>query len=202
MWEEVGIKTTINLSGSYWSDMTSGKAYLTVVIDVSAYQANPWSVDWTSLVPMRSGGPVFDPIGLYLETKGELGMAPGPNPEYLPLAPEDTWAIDPTGNVKVLVEAWQDGRAYPMFSPERIALGKKIFDINATELYLIPTVGFAGASRGVLLNRNNVLNQPKTHLRDLAGFNAWAYYFIDGKDNFHHPDNMSGLKSFTFLGGG
>ena len=72
---------------------------------------------------------------------------------------------------------------------------------NAEEHYIIPTVGFTGTRRGVFLNRNNMLNQPKTHVRDHNGFGTFTYYFIGGKDNYHHPDNRSGLASYSFLGG-
>ena len=101
-----------------------------------------------------------------------------------------------------MVEMWQSGRAYPQYHPERISRGKAIFTINAEELYILPTVAFTGTRRGVFLNRNNMLNQPRTHVRDHNGFGAFTYYFIGGKDNYHHPDNRSGLPSYSFLGGG
>ena len=150
---------------------------------------------------MGSGIETFHPIGLYHETSGQSGMAPGVDTSYLPLAPADTWPIDTSGNVKKLVDLWQSGKAYPQYHPERISKGKQIFEINAEEHYIIPTVGFTGTRRGVFLNRNNMLNQPKTHVRDHNGFGTFTYYFIGGKDNYHHPDNRSGLPSYSFLGG-
>jgi peptide/nickel transport system substrate-binding protein len=201
MWEEVGIQTEIRTSDNARKDINNGNGIIGISIDLSAYQANPWTVNWTRLVPMGSGIETFHPIGLYHETAGQSGMAPGVDTSYLPLAPADTWAIDTSGNVKKMVEMWQSGKAYPQYHPERISRGKSIFEINAEEMYIIPTVAFTGTRRGVFLNRNNMLNQPRTHVRDHNGFGAFTYYFIGGKDNYHHPDNRSGLPSYSFLGG-
>ena len=201
MWEEVGIQTEIRTSDNARKDINNGDGIMAIGIDLSAYQANPWTVGWTRLVPMGSGIETFHPIGLYHETSGQSGMSPGVDTSYLPLAPADTWPIDPSGNVKKMVEAWQSGKAYPQYHPERISRGKLIFEINAEEQYIIPTVAFTGTSRGIFLNRNNMLNQPRTHVRDHNGFGAFTYYFIDGKDNYHHSDNRSGLASYSFLGG-
>ena len=77
-----------------------------------------------------------------------------------------------------------------------------MFDIFAEEQYAIPTVGFTATIRGIFLNRNNVLNQPKTHIRDHNGFHAWTYFFEGGKDNYHHVENRSSVrKSYSFMGG-
>ena len=74
-----------------------------------------------------------------------------------------------------------------------------MFDIFAQEQYAIPTVGFTATVRGIFLNRNNVLNQPKTHIRDHNGFHAWTYFFEGGKDNYHHVENRSSIrKSYSF----
>jgi len=169
--------------------------------DISAYQANPWSIQWPQMVPSLAYTSAKD-IGTYIATKGEKGMAPGPNPAYLPLAPADTWAADVSGNMMKQWDLWVGGRAYPAFHPERIRMGKEIFKITAEELYFIPIAAFTGNMRGIFLNRNNVLNQPKTHVREGIGFHIYAWYFEGGMDNLNHPDNRSKLyKSYSFLGG-
>ena len=93
MWEEVGIQTEIRTSDNARKDINNGDGIMGISIDLSAYQANPWTVGWTRLVPMGSGIETFHPIGLYHETSGQSGMAPGVDTSYLPLAPADTWPI-------------------------------------------------------------------------------------------------------------
>ena len=124
------------------------------------------------------------------------------DPNWLPLAPEGTFPADPSGNMKRLMEVQQQGLAYTLLHPGRIEIGKELFRINTEELYTISTVGFTGSRRGVYLNRNNVRNQPRTHIRDQHGFVATAtYYFEEGMDNLHHPGNRSKrYKSWSFLG--
>ena len=77
-----------------------------------------------------------------------------------------------------------------------------MFDIFAEEQYAIPTLGFTATIRGIFVNRNNVYNQPRTHIRDHNGFHAWTYFFEDGRDNYNHLGNRSNTrKSYTFMGG-
>jgi len=201
MWEEVGIKSVVNLKDSVRSEVNKGNEFLSVGAG-SAYQADPWSVDWTSLAPMRGGNPFAHDIGLWIETAGAQGMAPGPDTSYLPLAPAENFAVDPTGMIMRTIEIWQEGRAFGAYDPRRVALAKELFMINAEQMWTIPFAAFLGTRRGVFINRNNMFNQPRTHVRDHNGFHAWTYYFIGGKDNYNHPDNRSGLQSESFLGGG
>ena len=208
MWEEIGIEFSYRLTDSANSEYQAGDEYLMQRTDFSAYQANPWCCDWNQLAPMRGGHSAAPSVGTYYETAGEKGMAPGPDPSFLPLAPADTFPIDVSGNLMKLVELWQEGRGYPAYHPRRIELGKELFTVYGEELYTIPVAGFTGVFRGIFINRNNMLNQAKTHVRDHNGFQAWTYYFegstadTRGMDNLAHPDNKSGIASFSFLGGG
>ena len=202
MWNEIGIKSRIRLTASTRRDFQKNIEYLTVSLDFSAYQANPWAVEWGGMTTLRSGSLIGTAIGEYNETRGAKGMAKDPDPEYLPLAPEDAFPADATGNLGKLNELWKEGRAYKYSDPRRIEIGKQMFDIFAQEQYAIPTVGFTATIRGIFLNRNNVHNQPKTHIRDHNGFHAWTYFFEGGKDNYHNLGNRSSVKkSYSFMGG-
>jgi len=198
-WGKLGIKVTYMPSAFWGVDAQNDRAYLTIW--ETAYVANPWSVpnQVIAVAPGYNQGA----IGLWFQTKGEQGMGPtGPDPAYLPLAPEGTYPADPTGHIKELQELWQEGRGYPMYSPERIAIGKRIMEINALEKWNLCTLGFTGVFRGVFLNRNNARNQPKTHIRDHNGFLSMTYYFEEGRDNINHSDNRSKLyTSWSFLSG-
>ena len=206
MWAEIGIQFDFRLTDSARSEYNAGDEYLTQAPDFSAYQANPWCCDWNQLAPMRGGHSAAPSVGTYYETGGRGGMAPGPDRSYLPLAPANTFPIDPSRNLMKLVELWQEGRAYPAYHPERIRIGKELFTIYGEELYSIPVAGFTGIFRGIFINRNNMLNQPITHIRDHNGFQAWTYYFDGGtaesrgKDNYHHPSNRSNRQSESFIG--
>lgn len=203
MWADVGIEARYRLTSYARTDILSGTEYLTLSIDYSGYQANPWCCDWNGLVPLSASSRIAPEIGLFIETQGNKGMGRGEDKNYLPLSPKDTFPADTSGNIDRLISLWQDGRGYPAHHPKRIEIGKKIFSITATELYNIPTLGFTGTRRGIFLNRNNVRNQPRTHIRDLNGFHAWTYFFEGGRDNFHHPGNRSAVHtSESFLGGG
>jgi len=201
MWEEVGIKGVINLVDNPAAEVRQGNEYLQMG-QSAIYQANPWMVTWGSLAPLIAGHPIAAGVGLWQATSGAEGMAPGPNPDFLPLAPPENFAVDPSGNLMRTIEIFKEGRAFERYDPRRIALGKEIFEIHATEMWQIPIAAFIGSFRGILITRNNVMNKPITHIMDHNGFNAWVYYFLDGKDNMNHPENRSGLPSTSFLGGG
>ena len=80
---------------------------------------------------------------------------------------------------------------------------KSIFDIYTKEMYSLPVAGFSGIFRGIYFKRNNFINAPRTHVRDANGYSAWVYYFEDGQDNWHFPENRAECcKSESFLGGG
>jgi len=205
MWEEIGIEFTWVQTPDAWDMYLDLETPMfTRGYDMSPYQANPWAIQWSRLVPARSYGlpGVAPEISNYLTSDGAKGMAPGPDPSFLPLAPADTWAVDVSGNMMKLRELWIEGRSFPAYHPRRVEIGKEIFRINTQEMYLIPIAGFTGNMRGIFLNRNNMLNQSRTHIRDTMGFHQYVFFFEGGKDNANHPDNKSQLyKSFSFLGG-
>jgi ABC-type transport system substrate-binding protein len=138
MMNDVGLEIEIEASGQARSDILKNQGYWGVSIDTSAYQANPWSVDWTRQVPLRKSHNVAQLIGEWVETQGASGMAPGPDPSYLPLAPAENFAADPSGNLRNLIDIWQGGRSSEYLSPTRIEMGKEIFEINCEELYISP----------------------------------------------------------------
>jgi ABC-type transport system substrate-binding protein len=206
MWEDVGIEFTWTQQDDARSLYNAGKVPMfTRGYDMSPYQANPWAIQWSRLAPARSYGipSVAVNVGDYLSSDGVRGVAPGTvDPSFLPLAPADTWPEDTSGSMMKLRELWIEGRAYPAFHPRRIEIGKEIFAINTQQMYILPIAGFTGNMMGVFLNRNNMLNQAKTHIRDHTGFHLYSYFFEGGMDNMHHPENRSKLyKSFSFLGG-
>ena len=184
--QDVGIEFTVNNSRPgirQNDDYTSFSG--------SAYQYNPWMLDNTHLAPLGTifyGGVL---IGIWHESKGREGMAPGPDPNFLPLAPPENFAADPSGNIKKLADLWFGGRQHPQFSPGRSEAGKEIYRINAEEKYISGTVAFTGIARGVAVKRNNMRNVPKTHIRDHFGFMSWNYAFEDGQDNLNNPGNRS-----------
>ena len=160
--------------------------------------------------PFRGGGIINSAgssvgplIGRYLETNGEQGMGPtGPDPAYLPLAPEGTWPADSTGKMPEFLAVSAEGRGYPVLHPTRIEAGKKYFRLHAEEKYSIGISGFAPAFRGIQLKRNNFRNVQKHHAWDAIGYYSELFYFEDGIDNFHNEGNKSNrYSSESFLTG-
>ena len=196
-WADVGIELNYNAITAAHVPIRANEAYMMLSIDHSAYQQNPWAVTWNRLAPLTGGVHMAPLIGKWYETKGEQGMAPGPDPSYLPLAPPNTYAADPTGLLQKLQQLWDEGRGFAMNSPERIRIGKEIYRIHAEQKFDIPTLAYTGSRRGVMLHRNNFRNVPETHIRDQFGFWRETYYFEDGSDNAHHPGYRSTLYSST-----
>ena len=113
-------------------------------------------------------------------------MAPtGPEPDYLPPAPDGTYPADASGNLRNQQDIWREVAKDSTVHPKRVELGKDIFRTNAEEMYITPTVAFTGSRRGISLNRNNAKNQPRNHVRDHFGYYSEAYYFEDRTDNFN-----------------
>ena len=196
---DVGIGFTFRSTREAYSLYRAGSEYMNVHIDLSAYQANPWAVTWTQLVPIKQTD-LAPKIGLWNESGGKKGMGPGSDPSFLPVAPASNFPADPSGNLKKLIDLWEEGRTYSQVSPERIKLGKEIYQIHVDEQYFVSTVAFTGSRRGVQLHRNNFRNVPETAVRDTYGFWRETYFFEDGSDNLHHIGNKSTLhKSTSFL---
>jgi peptide/nickel transport system substrate-binding protein len=208
MWEEIGIETTFSERDDWYSGFKQGDYHVITHISMAIYQVNPFSTADSNVVALNASYMAAPGVGTYISSRGELGMMPGPNPSYLPLAPADTYPVDVSGNMKKLQEMFQEGRQYLDTDPRRIELGKEMFRIYNEELYGLPIIAYTGLMRGTFINRNNVLNQPKIHFpQSIGGYTNWSFYFdggtaeTRGMDNVNHPDNKSSFKSFSFLTG-
>ena len=201
-WADIGIELNFDVDSRWFFNIRDhGTSYFGINVDHSTYQHNPWNVSWTSLAPLTPRIN-FPEIGRWYQTSGEQGMAPGPDPSYMPLAPPGNFPADPSGNIMKLENLWQQGRNFSLYNPNRLEIGKEIFALHATEKFDIPMVAFTGVRRGIAVVRNNFRNVPQTHVRDCWGFWRETYYFEDGVDNFHHPGNKSQrYESTTFFGG-
>jgi len=195
--KEVGLEWVSDRRDGWYKQLIVNKEYLSFT--GLGYEVNPWATN-NNLAPMHAGNYTFNWIGRWVETKGEEGMAPGPDPSYLPLAPAENWAADPSGSIMELYNLWQDARAHERLSPGRIEKGSSLFRIGAMESYVIGTLGFVGNFRGVYLNRNNVRNQPITHFVDHYGYYSWTFYLEDGIDNFHEGNRSKLYSSKSYVG--
>ncbi len=189
---DVGIDMSMKVSGTSYKVFRASEAPLNVSIDASAHQENPWSVSWTRLVPLTAGSHLAPAIGTYYETGGVSGMAPtGPDPMWADglgrVAPAGTFPADISGNLKRLADLWEQGKETAKYSPQRQEIARQIYQINAEEKYMIPTVGFTGTRRGVHISRNNVMNVNKTYTREKFGYHHELYYFEGGVDNCQCP---------------
>jgi peptide/nickel transport system substrate-binding protein len=175
-----------------------GEQYLSFTS--SSYNYNPWMLEGGELSPLTGSHATGQAIGQWYESSGSEGMAPGPDLSYLPLAPPDNFAADPSGKLQENSEMWLLGRQSALFSPGRMEAGKTIYRNMAEQIWNVPTVAFTGVARGIVFKRNNMRNIPKTHIRDIFGFAGFNYSFEDGEDNLNHPGNRSKLyKSVSFL---
>ena len=199
-WESVGIKTNIAAVRQTTRDslQTTG-----ISRDYSAYQYNPWMVQWTSLAPLTRGD-LAGEIGKWYASRGEEGMAPtGGDPGWLPLAGPNEFPADAGGRLMRQSQLWISGLGVSNLDPKRVEMGKEMFATNADQLWGLNCCAYSGVFRGVLITRNNFRNKPITHERDHNGFTAWARFFEDGLDNFHNPGNRSKYcGSWAFIQGG
>ena len=199
-WQGVGIKTIIAAVRA-----RTGESLQTTQIarDYSAYQYNPWTVQWTSLAPLTRGD-LAGEIGQWYASRGAEGMAPsGGDPDWLPLAGAGEFPADAGGLLMRQSQMWIEGLGVSNLDPRRIEMGKEMFSTNADQLWGLNCCAYSGVFRGVYLTRNNFRNKPITHERDHNGFSAWARFFEDGMDNFHHPGNRSKYcGSWAFVQGG
>ena len=184
MWRDIGIKLSLDNTPNYWRVMRNDTGYMALHTDFSAYHADPWMIGWNRVTPVTTDAQIATAIGLYFQTQGAEGMAPGANPAFMPAAPPDNYAADPSGNLMMLQDIYVKGRSLPRFSPERVELGKQIFQTNVEEKYTIGTIGFTATRRGVMVNRKNFRNVPELHIRDKYGFWVETYYFENGLGNF------------------
>jgi peptide/nickel transport system substrate-binding protein len=184
MWRDIGIKLNLDTTSVYYQIMRNDTGYMALHTDFSAYHADPWMIGWNRVTPVTTNAQIAAAIGLYFQTQGDEGMAPGADPAFMPAAPPNNYAADPSGNLMMLQDIYVKGRGLPRFSPERVELGKQIFQTNVEEKYTIGTIAFTATRRGVMVNRKNFRNVPELHIRDKYGFWAETYYFENGIGNF------------------
>jgi len=195
-WADVGIEVNRNFGTRVGSVTYIGKEYWsTLLAHYSYYGANPWFSGWSRCCGTIARGPAWAPDisgspgsmkkgpegaaeGAYTPRSGDEQM-----PIWMPKAPAANYPADPSGNIGILQDNWRQGKLHPQFSPERIALGKEIHRIHGLEKYMLSYVAHTGTQRGIVLNRNNFLNAPQTHIADTVGFYGELYYFVDGNDN-------------------
>lgn len=186
MWRDIGIKLVLDTTSVYYQIMRNDTGYMALHTDFSAYHADPWMIGWNRVTPVTTSAQIAAAIGLYFQTQGAEGMAPGPNSDFLPAAPPNNYAADPSGSLMMLQEIYVKGRSLPRFSPERVELGKQIFQTNVEEKYTLGSIGFTATRRGVMVNRKNFRNVPELHIRDKYGFWTETYYFENGIGNFEN----------------
>lgn len=151
-----------------------------------------------SIPPMNWWSHCGPEIGTYVETKGKDGMGPtGPDPDFLPLAPEGTYPADSTGLFLKYEQKFLDGRQYVKLDPRRIELGKELNTFAVVEKY---GLGMNANAPSIHVKRNNLRNVPHKHqCRGWSGCWSELYYFEDGIDNINHPGNVSKkYKSWSF----
>jgi len=195
-WADVGIEFKDKNMNAPWTLSYPGKEPLAILRHNALYQSNPWFAGWTGCCATGGGAP-FAPDISDLDrsmTRGPNGAVPtegGYTPRcgcemstlWEPKAPADNYPADASGNLAWQQDNWHKGRAHPAISPDRIEIGKQIFRIHADEKYYLSIVSHFGYMRGVILNRNNMINVPDTHTADTWGWHNELYYFTDGNDN-------------------
>ena len=186
---KIGIKLNWKEDGGHWGQIRQNQQYLGIS-NVNG-SSNLWARG-NPVAPYRSGEPQGPLIGQYLTSGGQEGMAPtGPDPDFLPLAPEGTWPADATGNIKVLLDSWTEGAQLSDLDPRKVELGQEMSRVVALEKYQLGTIAFTGFSRGLIVKRNNFRNVPERQIRYEHGLYNMVNAFEDGMDNYTNPGNRS-----------
>ena len=186
---KIGIKFNWKEDGGHWGLIRQNQQYLGIS-NVNG-SSNLWARG-NPVAPYRSGEPQGPLIGQYLTSGGQEGMAPtGPDPDWLPTAPADTWPADATGNIKFLLDSWTEGAQLPDHDPRKIEIGQAMSRVVALEKYQLGTIAFTGFSRGLIVKRNNFRNVPERQIRYEHGLYNMVNAFEDGMDNYHNPGNRS-----------
>ncbi len=186
---KIGIKLNWKEDGGHWGLIRQNQQYLGIS-NVNG-SSNLWARG-NPVAPYRSGEPQGPLIGQYLTSGGQEGMAPtGPDPDWLPTAPEGTWPADATGNIKFLLDSWTEGAQLSDLDPRKVELGQAMSRVVALEKYQLGTIAFTGFSRGLIVKRNNFRNVPERQIRYEHGLYNMVNAFEDGMDNYHNPGNRS-----------
>ena len=198
----IGIGFDFKPDSQFQTTVRANKEYLTLS---SGSPGDPYGV-----FPTYCGSNQAALIGCWYVSRGAGGgaetefppMMPGvADASYLPTAPADTWAADPTGGWKRIWDLHEEGIDYAPNDPRHIANGKAIFVEAVEQNYWITTVNFV--PRTIFLKRNNFRNATQHCFCNYAlGMQQQVYYFEDGIDNQNHPGNKSKrFKSESFLTG-
>ncbi len=194
---DVGLEVKNQPMNAPWTLSYPGKEYFAMLkAHFGYYGANPWFSGWTRCCA-TGGGPAFSPDISDLPRsmgRGPDGAVPtegGYQPrcdcevssDWQPQAPADTYPADPTGTIAWLHDNWHKGRALEQYSPGRIEIGKEIHRIHGEQKFMLSVAAHTGASRGIVLVRNNFFNAPETHIADTVGFYGELYFFENGEDN-------------------
>jgi len=195
----VGIKIDIKQGSTWSSKIAANEEYYELY--GALYDDNPWAASWIGLMPIAKGARMAPLVAEWYATRGKSGMNPNvANSAYLPAAPAGNYPSDPNGTLKKLQDLKDGGKVTAPNSPERIEVGKEIFQTVVSEKLRIGTVGFTGIFRGIYIKRNNVRNVPEKHWPTQTGGKYEVRYFEDGIDNVSHPGNKSKkYKSTSFL---
>ena len=143
-----------------------------------SYNYNPWMLEGGELSPLSGSHSVGQLIGRWYETSGSEGMAPGPDPSYLPTG---SYREFRGGSVR---EAPGERRALARWATAPAVLSRaRPRPVNRStgtwpsRYGTSQTVAFTGVARGIVFKRNNMRNVPKTHIRDIFGFAGFNYSF-------------------------
>ena len=201
---DVGIDIVLQIQNDAHVPLRAEDECCGINTNLSRHTVNPWMRFRTNFIPFYEV--YFAParsIAQYYRTQGSEGMAPGADPNFLPLAPVDAFPADHSGWFKSLYDDTIEGFAHSTFDPRRVELGKNMYRNHAENLLAIHVSAFSNAHIGIFLNRNNMRGKPFTHAQDHNGHTAWAYFFDDGQDNYNHPGNRSEFcNSWAFNQGG
>jgi len=203
--ELVGIGFDFKVDVNYYVAIRADMAYMDV--------AGAGSMGVMSFNPYLSGMVAPDhhisPAIVKWTATGGLGecdfpscMAPtGPSPDFLPLAPANTWAADSNGVYMELFELKKEGRQFRNAHPENARIGQEMWEKWSDQQYQLGSVSFSPIG-GIILKRNNFRNVPKQEAPYYDGNYTELFYFEGGLDNKNHPGNRSKLyKSESFLTG-
>ena len=144
-WEEVGIGVTYKVVPRAHHIIQNGDGYLFLWTSGSGF--SPW-IGATFTIPNRINFRSAPDIGRHFVTDGKEGVSA-----------TDPMHAGADGNFpfQMLRDWHREGKAYPMTSPERIELGKKVYKLHATEVIYGSTV----SGTAVAVVKNNLRNVPK-----------------------------------------
>jgi peptide/nickel transport system substrate-binding protein len=211
MWAKIGLKLNVKDGGTSGKQVSLNKQYFQMIN--SLYEANPWGAWWTRMVASYNAVGVGPSIGRYNFSRGgdpEAMQPTGPDPAWLPLAPEGTFPADATpaspgskyaGKMQEMYALWNDGHGLAGHDPQRIENGKQIYIKNVEEFYTVNILSFSGHfTRSLHIKRNNFRNVPTNHFPATDSRYLSAHSFEGGIDNINNPGNKSKLyKSYSFL---